>query len=131
METVIVLAIVCSMISITISGIKNYQARLDERIALQQFKNGWKNALNEAFLRKTYVYLSIHTDGKPIHFWTQDGKYDQYINLPKTLAYVGRKFDADISNTGSTSPVTMKFHSTLNNHDYVYKIQMDWGEIVG
>lgn len=130
-EAVITLSIVCSLILVTSFEVKNFQAKFAEQQTMQQFKNTFKSTLNKSFLSKRDYYVVISKNSSSILFKSSDDKtYLKRIKLPKTLKYSKTESIIQIRKTSFVRPQTIKFHSSLTNQDYIYVIQMNWGEII-
>lgn len=132
LETVIALGISCSLLIISIYNLKNYQDRVEEQQTLEWFKDTFKSMLNYCYLNKRAVLVRF--ENNKITFNSDVGTNKAQIrsrNLPKTLS-VSENFKRTyrISSSGEAPPVTIKFKSTLTKHTYIYKVQMNWGEIV-
>lgn len=141
LETVIALSISCSIFVISLYNLKEYQQRVEEQQTLEWFKNTFKSMLNYCYLNKRAI--RVHFDSNKITFNLDEGtnNFDpgKGINktelkkhiLPKTLK-VSENFKKiyRIDSAGEAPPMTVTFVSTLTNRTYIYKIQMNWGEIV-
>lgn len=141
LETVIALSISCSIFVISLYNLKNYQQRIEEQQTLKWFKDTFKSMLNYCYLNKRAII--VHFDSNKITFNLDEGanNFDSVegINkaelkkriLPKTLK-VSENFKRKyrIAPNGEAPPMTVTFKSTLTNRTYIYKIQMNWGEIV-
>ncbi|MFD1417878.1 type II secretion system protein [Companilactobacillus keshanensis] len=130
-ESVIALAIFCSIVFATSLGVRNYQARVDEKQSMQQFKNVFKNTLNEAFLTQRYYNITISKSSHSALFKTNDDdSYKVRVKFPDTVNFLQSKSTIQIRRNGLIKPQTIKFHSDLTNINYVYVVQMNWGEII-
>ncbi|WP_125715004.1 type II secretion system protein [Companilactobacillus kedongensis] len=130
-ESVIALAIFCSIIFATSLGVKNYQARVDEKQSMQQFKNVFKNTLDEAFLTKRDYNVALKKEEHSALFKSNDtDSYKVLVKFPDTVNYIQSNSTIQIRRNGLIKPQTIRFHSDLTNINYVYVVQMNWGEII-
>ena len=131
LETVIVLAIFSLTMAVSLYNLRDYQAKVEEKQALEWFKNNFKNTFNYCFLYQRVEELQINNYHK-ISFVSIDGHRKNHIlKLPKTLsvsASDNKKYF--IYDSGQAPPITITFQSKLTHREYIYKIQMGWGEIV-
>ncbi|MFC6323032.1 type II secretion system protein [Companilactobacillus baiquanensis] len=130
-ESVIVLAIFCILILATNLGVKDYQSKIAERQSMQQFKNLFKNTLNEAFLSGKDYNIVISSDSNSVVFKSNENNvFFARLKFPNTIKYFKNESTIQVRRTGLIRPQTIKFYSNLTNHNYIYVIQMNWGEII-
>lgn len=135
LETTISLGIVCSLMIISIYNLKDYQARVEEHQALEWFKDSFKSAFDYSYLHGVATNLTITPNS--IEFVANQktaSKKEYYFHkfqtLPKTLQAENSKITYTIFKSGQAAPITIKFDSKLTHRQYVYKVQMGWGEII-
>lgn len=132
LETVIVLAIFSLTMAVSLYNLRDYQAKVEEKQALEWFKNNFKNTFNYCYLNTTSGSFSINQEEHFILFQIRDrpGKFRK-LYLPKTLVVnESRNHLYNVYLSGQAAPITIEFDSTLTHHKYIYKIQMGWGEII-
>lgn len=134
LETVIGLTIFCALTLISLNNLKDYQARVEEKQALEWFKDTFKSAYNRAYLQNHASKLIIQDKNEIIYDVDKNGKnFGRHISrkLPKTLTVSENSFNEyNIHAKGDSGSVTIRFQSTLTHKVYEYKIQMGWGEII-
>lgn len=131
LETVVSLAIFCSLTIFSIYNLKDYQARVEERQYLQWFKDSFKSTFNYCYLHNTGGRMVF--DKKRIIFHTsQDDKTKtQSKKIPKSLKITsGTRANYTINNSGEATAATITVESNLSHKKIFYKIQMNWGEII-
>lgn len=132
-EAVISLTIFCTLASVSIYGIHNYQQRIEEKQIISQFKVNWHNMLNYSYLNGKRTRFLYDYDENTMTF-TDNSNADKFfhkIKLPKTLKNT-KKHDVKISvsDNGTTSPNSIEIESALTHRTYNYTVQMMWGELV-
>nr|WP_269083226.1 type II secretion system protein [Companilactobacillus kimchiensis] len=136
LETVISLAIFCTLAAVSIYNLKDYQAKVEERQAISWFKNTFTETLNYGYLNKRAAKFQWFTDSNTIKFISNGSlagqqKYYKKKKLPATLRINSNAaIDYGIADSGVAPPMSIQFHSTLTNKDYSYKVQFGWGEII-
>jgi len=133
LETVISLAIVCSLAAISIYNLKDYQARADEKQAIIWFKNTFKNTFNYCYLNDKGALILLDPKENTIEFspTAGSGMKHQIRKLPTTLKLGSNShLRYTIYGSGQGGSMSLKFLSTLTHKTYTYKIQMGWGEII-
>ncbi|MQS98117.1 type II secretion system protein [Lactobacillus halodurans] len=133
LETTIGLSIVCSLALISLSNLRDYQAQIEERQALEWFKNSFKSAFNYSYLNHNVVTLRVEPGKNIVDFSHREGLKVKHVRklFPKTLKLKDKaKVQYTIYNSGQAPPITIQFISSLTNKTYIYKIQMMWGEII-
>ncbi|WP_125568316.1 type II secretion system protein [Companilactobacillus insicii] len=132
-ESIISLAIFCTLMSVSIYGLQNYQQRIEEKQVISQFKINWHNMLNYSYLNKKYTRFFYNYDTNTMTFVDLMNKkeFSHKIKLPKTLVNT-KKRDVEIyvNKDGTTRPKSIEIKSTLTHKTYRYTIQMMWGELV-
>lgn len=132
LETVIVLAIFSLTMAVSLYNLRDYQAKVEEKQALEWFKNNFKNTFNYCYLNGTSGFLNLEPENHAIRFQLMDhpGKHKKLI-LPKTLSVKESKLKRYVIYlSGQAAPITITFQSKLTHREYIYKIQMGWGEII-
>lgn len=130
-ETVIGLAIVCSLLVVSVWNLKDYQARIEERESLEWFKNSFKNEMNYSYLNRKPAYLKIRGDHVTFGRHAVNGKIILKKKIfPKSLRNTNGPIDYFIGKSGQSAPKTIIFESKLTHRKYEYRIQMGWGEII-
>lgn len=130
-ESVIVLTIFCILILATNLGVKDYQSKIAERQSMQQFKNLFKNTLNEAFLSGKDYNIVISSNSNSVVFKSNENNvFFARLKFPNTIKYFKNESTIQVRRAGLIRPQTIKFYSNLTNHNYIYVIQMNWGEII-
>lgn len=133
LEVVIGLAIFCSLVTVSLYNIKDYQARIEEEQSLEWFKNTFKTAFNRAYLTDQDSKFIIEKNNTIIFDMRGNYKKTKHIErkLPSSLSfYENSRGEYKIYGSGEASPVTITVNSALTHRKYVYKIQMGWGEII-
>jgi len=135
LETVITLTIMCTLVAISIYNIKDYQARIEEKQALEWFKSTLKSSFNYCYLHNRTAILYWLPDENSIQFdiLQPSGTKKNYrkLKLPRTLRVAKKEaIHYAISQSGQAAPMSIKFHSELTKKNYSYKIQFGWGEII-
>jgi len=135
LETVISLAIICLLVIISITNLKDYQARVEEKQAIEWFKNNFKNTMNYSYLNKKSASMHLDSKENTIEFVATgisiERKYYKKRVLPDSLRLT-QEGDVKylISKSGQSAPITISFTSKLTKKIYSYKIQLGWGEII-
>ncbi|MGQ2375636.1 hypothetical protein [Companilactobacillus zhachilii] len=133
LEVVIGLAIFCTLTTISLYNIKDFQARVEEKQSLEWFKNTFKTAFNRAYLTGQESKFIIEENNTIIFDMRGNYKKTKQIKrkLPSSLSfYENSRNEYKIYGSGEASPVTITVNSTLTHRKYIYKIQMGWGEII-
>ncbi|PMD70218.1 hypothetical protein [Companilactobacillus nuruki] len=137
LETVISLTIFCSLIIISTINLKDYHAQVEEKQAIESFKNTFKSSFNYCYLNKMALKIYVDKTENIISFnAVGNGSKDlnkaiiKKVKFPKTLSIVKFENGYTIGNSGQAAPATIIFNSQLTNKTYTYKIQLGWGEIV-
>ncbi|WP_162256531.1 hypothetical protein [Companilactobacillus futsaii] len=131
METIVSLSIFCSLTIFSICNLKDYQARVEERQYLEWFKDSFKSTFNYCYLHNTGGRMVF--DKEKIIFHTSEGTRTQTQSkkIPKSLKITsGARTNYTINKAGEASAATIIIESSLNHKKILYKIQMNWGEIV-
>lgn len=130
-ESVVVLVIFCSVIFATSVSVKDYQVKIEEKQSMQQFKNVFRNTLNKAFLTgKDYNIVISKKSNSAIFKSNSNDDFLVRIKFPKTISYFKAESTIQIRRNGLIRPQTIKFYSTMTKQNYIYVIQMNWGEII-
>jgi len=135
LETVIGLAIVCAMALIATWNLKDYQINVEEKQAVEWFKNNFKTAFNYAYLNNNAATLNVNAESNRLVFTYNRNVGNRSIKLkrvfPKTLQIWSNETQYTISNDGrARGNVVIDFTSTKTGHKYSYEIQMGWGELI-
>lgn len=132
LETVIGLVIVCSTIMISVYNLKDYQAHIEERQAIEWFKNSFKSTFNYCYLNHKTANVYLMQNQNRIKFDiqkdNQNKSHNKELKLPRGLKIDNQK-KYIIGVNGQGGPAVITFHSTLTNKIYSYTVQMGWGEI--
>lgn len=130
-ETVIGLAIVCSLLVVSVWNLKDYQARIEEKESLEWFENSFKNEMNYSYLNQKPAYLKIRDNHIIFGRYAISGKVVLKKKiLPQTLRNTNGPIDYFIGRSGQSGPKTIIFESNLTHRKSEYRIQMGWGEII-
>lgn len=132
-EAVFTLIIISIMALSTGYGIKNYQQKIQEKQAMEEFKINFRDMLNYSYLYKRDSVLQYYKDRDYMAFRdvSDVGKYYHEVKLPKTLRILNSEnINQYVNKKGHTRPSTIIFKSDLTNKKYTFKIQMYWGEIL-
>jgi len=135
LETVISLTIMCALVSLSVYNLKDYQARVEEKQAIEWFKNSFKSTFNYCYLhnRTAIFYWLPQKNSIQFDILQPSGSEKNYrvLKLPKTLRVASNSaIHYAISQHGQGSMMSLKFHSELTHKNYAYKIQFGWGEII-
>ncbi|WP_334330298.1 prepilin-type N-terminal cleavage/methylation domain-containing protein [Companilactobacillus sp. HBUAS59699] len=132
-ETVISLTIFCTLASVSIYGIHDYQQKIEEKQIISQYKVNWHNMLNYSYLNKRRTRFFYNYDDNTMLFsdFSKRDKFDYKIKLPSTLKST-QKHDIEIyvGDEGMTGPKTIELKSSVTHRVYDYTVQMMWGELV-
>lgn len=129
-EVIISLGIFCTLASLAVYNLKDYQARCEEQVALAWFKNSLKSAYNQGYLKKHATKIIIDHNRIIFDTTASDNRFERHNErtLPKTLTLIGKN-NYQVYSSGQSGPITWTFESSLTHHKYIYKVQMGWGEI--
>lgn len=133
LEVLLGLLIFCFLTTISLYNIKDYQARIEERQSLEWFKNTFKTAFNRAYLTGHESTFMIEKNNTII--FDVRGKYEKTKQIERKLPswlsfYENSGSIYKIYGSGEGSPVTITVNSALTHKEYIYKVQMGWGEII-
>jgi len=133
-ETVIGLGIFCLLTTISLHNLKDYQAKLEEKQALEWFKDTFKGVYNRAYLTHQGSKMIIENKNTIVFDITQNGENGDKVvrrKIPSTMTVFDNSSGQHmIYGTGKSSAAKITFSSSLTNKKYIYKIQMGWGEII-
>lgn len=124
-ETCLVLLIVSSLMIFTSVELRLYQDNIQEKIALKNFEETFKNAVNYSYLQKNFVSVLFYS--QKVVF--KSAQYNVSIPLPSSLKVYSDHLM--IHPLGVTSPKYLDFFSTKFQQNYRYTVNMDWGVLDG